>query len=264
MQRAYSNGRCPMMKVLDGEFSNLQKDVNFDYTPEGGGPRRMSVSRSTIKIAGGSAVSPLVLRDDSFTWDQNFITQAFFPEKESQELNPTNWRTIRGTDYQSTIVVGVMLARLKYERRQELDSQGRAVKVPGSYVDYVVSFAPNQIYDSRLQRWSNHTGKQGGQVHAEIFLASLLRAFIEQLKGGTEEYTRKDKEQPQKWIKEDCTALSAGLLTLEGYISFHSEEVQQSMCPACESTWKKLTKEYTYTKKVGSKEQKFESTFALF
>jgi len=158
-----------------------------------------------------------------------------------------------------------MLAKLKYERRQELASLGREVKIPGNYLDYVVSFAPNQLYDSRLQRWSNHvgssTGNQGGQVHAEIFLAALLGAFLDQLKGGTEQYTR--AEGP-KWVKEECTALSAGFLTLDGYISFHSGSVSQSMCEACTATWEKLRKEYSYTKKVGDKELKFDSTFTLF
>ncbi len=251
-----------MMELLGGKFSNLNESANFDYTPEGGGARRMSVSRSTVS---GPSGSPLVLSDDEFTWDQNFVTKTLFAASESAALNPTNWQTIRGTEYRNTLVVGVMLAKLKYERRQELDSLGREVKIPGSYVDYVVSFAPNQLYDSRLQRWSNHVGTStsnaGGQVHAEIFLAGLLGAFLDQLKGGTEQYTR---AEGVKWVKEDYAALSAGFLTFDGHISIHSGSVAQVMCPACTGTWTTFTKNYSYEKKVGDKVQKFKSTFDLF
>jgi len=38
------------MEVVGGKFSNLDEGVSFDYTPKGGGPRRMSVSRSTVAI----------------------------------------------------------------------------------------------------------------------------------------------------------------------------------------------------------------------
>ena len=203
---------------------------NLNYTPaEGCTARSITLSRAGADDAlGQSKVKPLLMVDPDFWADATYpqIIQAI-ADSVSRDWTTSSrqtgtkktgsvgikrqvWRDLRGQKYAATEMIGAMLAKLLWRRNKTV------------HADYVVSAAPNMVFNTRTQRYLDHTAgdNPGGQVHSEITMGAQLKALVDALRG--------------------CYGFTAGTLTIDADLFIE----KGSMCDACRGTWNTLIQGY--------------------
>jgi len=212
-----------------GEVRNIQNVLSY-IPKEDCGARSFTLVRSN-KVLGQSKVKPLLMCDLNF-WAQdiyelmvqsiaNAVTrdwtspqQAGTKVKGGQGINSDDWTTYRGDDYKNTVMIGMMIAKLTY---------GVAVGKTNAPTDYLVSAAPNVLYNSKKKSYLDHIPKgdnDGTQIHSEMSMAAQLKALFVAL-GNSRNFVVTD-------LKCD-----ADIFIEKG-----------SMCDGCLGTWTQLAKSY--------------------
>ncbi len=199
----------------------------ISYIPKAGcGKRQFKLFRSGTKM-GASKVKPLVMCDPDFWTEQDYpeiieaivaaasrdwkAAQTAGDKSNSKGVAKAKWTAIRGKAYESVEMIGAMLVRMSYDDAK----------------DYVVSAAPNLLYNTGAKTYAVHPNKgdnQGTQIHSEMIMGEQLLALVAAMKGATE------LPLGQKVARK---GLSAGDLSID--VDLFIEKA--AMCGGCEGTW---------------------------
>lgn len=128
-----------------------------------------------------------------------------------QGITTKTWEGYRGDDYQDTVMIGIMMAKLTY-------GLPAANQLPPT--DFVVSAAPNMLFKGGYKNHPVRGDNDGTQIHFETCMAGQLRALFQALKGARGFTISELKCDTDLYIEKG------------------------SMCDACLGTWNGLKKDF--------------------
>jgi hypothetical protein len=218
---------------LLGSGRRLSDEIS--YTPSAGtAARKLQLFESDTALGTGGVI-PWVLRDTLFWSASDYpriinaaaATKSYdwdlaAPTKTASGLSgikKTAWEEIRGTTYDNTEMVGVMLATLTYDNN--------TVRI--------ISAAPNVLYSEKTG-YSNHLktakGNVAGQNHSEMLFAAQLTALVKELKDNDEIPT--GAFTPRKGLSQGALGIDVDLMIEKNV-----------MCVGCSAVWKAFTTAHT-------------------